>query len=402
LRSERLEATEPIHTPQPTSGLDHVAFHGLPSDTMHSTRSLPLSKVVHVIAPAAFGGAESVVLHLCEVLRHEGVDVAVAALGVGDTAHPWLELLREQDIPVLRGPAGMRGKLTEHRWLRGVLQERNANVVHTHGYRADLTGLRAGRGPWRWVTTVHGYTAANRRVRMFEAINRWTLHRVDATICVSDKLARELRLTNSRANLLVVRNAPRALSPVPRDDARHALGLPATRPVVGWVGRFSHEKGPDRLAEVAEALPTNAVLALVGDGAMRETVQAQLTAAGIDCRWNPARFDIAQLMAAFDLLLLTSRTEGMPMVVLESMAAGTPVVSFDVGDVRQVIDETNGWVVPAEDLAAFVKTLEEALGDADERRLRGENAARSIRERYGARDWARRHVAVYSGAPVSG
>lgn len=355
--------------------------------------------VVHVIAPAAFGGIESVVLHLTRTLRHSSSCVVVAALGGVSAEHPWVRLIMEQGTPVLFGPPGLYGKWTEHRWLRNILLHHDTTVVHSHGYRADIAAMRARVPGCRWVSTVHGFTGANWRVRAFERIDRHVLRRADRVICVSTRLSEELAAWGVPADKLrVIRNAPRPTQLLPREAARHALGLRRHGIIVGWVGRFSAEKGPDRLASVLPTEDASPLIALVGDGPLRESTMRSLAHHPWGAHWFAPRSDVAKLLPAFDILLLTSRSEGMPMIVLEAMAAGVPVVAFDVGDVRYAVNDETGWLVPADDEPAFAMALSAALNSPTTRGERGLAAARLIASQFSSDEWVQQHLNCYHAA----
>jgi glycosyltransferase involved in cell wall biosynthesis len=107
-------------------------------------------------------------------------------------------------------------------------------------------------------------------------------------------------------------------------------------------------------------------------------------------------------MAAFDVLILPSRSEGMPLTVLEAMYAGVPVVAFDVGDVSAVVrNGSTGWLVPVDQLDLFRKKLLEALRNPEQRLSRGHASAQLMAREYSEANWLKKHLAVYSDGLVS-
>ena len=355
-----------------------------------------MTRVVQVIAPAPFGGAESVVRHLSESLRHCGVAVMVVAIGVSRDDHPWISDMRGAGFVVeVIPPMGLR---REQDRLRAVLAAFDADIVHTHGYKSDVAGLLASSRRVKWVSTVHGFTHLNWRTTVYQWIDRMVLRRADAVVAVSSAIVAELhrwRVPITRVHL--VRNTPRRVVRADRDAARRELGLDHTTPAIAWIGRFSHEKGPDRLPVLARGLRCACSLVLVGDGPLRaETLDALATDVGdTTVRWLGARSDIAGLMKAFDALVLPSRSEGMPMVLLEAMAAGVPVVSFDVGDVSSALNSSNGWLIAAEDVPAFVSAVNDVLMDAQARASRGAAAALTVARDFSTEAWAAAYLRVY-------
>jgi len=146
----------------------------------------------------------------------------------------------------------------------------------------------------------------------------------------------------------------------PREEALRLLGERDDGwPIVCFVGHLKRIKGPDvALRAFAELLKQSNVadpnekpqLVMIGDGALRSELENQAHMLGIDVAFlgSRAHTEVALWMNAADCLLVTSRSEGMPNVVLESLASGTPVVSADVGDVRRVVTEGAGVVVSAD------------------------------------------------------
>lgn len=155
-----------------------------------------------------------------------------------------------------------------------------------------------------------------------------------------------------------------------RAEARAALGLSPDRPLILYVGHIVKEKGSDVIIEAMAKLrgydpKSRAELIMVGDGNLSESLRAKVQQMGIGShvRFMGAKLptEIPQWMNACDVLCLPSRREGCPNVVLEALASGRPVVASRVGGVPELIDGTNGMLVPSEDPAALARALQESL-----------------------------------------
>ena len=164
------------------------------------------------------------------------------------------------------------------------------------------------------------------------------------------------------------------------------MGLDQDVPVIGWVGRLSHEKGPDQLLEaVTKFSSPRPVTAVIGEGPLSGQLCQRATRLGLDdgsVRLMGQRGNAARLYQAFDLLVMSSRAEGTPLVLLEAMAAGIPVVCFAVGGIPDVIDNASGWLVPAGDIGALTYAIEHALSDRAEAEKRAAAAQQIFLERY--------------------
>ena len=184
-------------------------------------------------------------------------------------------------------------------------------------------------------TTVHGFTGGGARNQVYEAMQRLALRRFDAVVAVSEPLARQLRVTVPGDRVRTIRNAwSPAEPPLPRAEARARLGIGEGELVAGWVGRLSPEKGADVLLYALPTLPALHV-SFLGDGADEAFLRGRAARLGVAdrVRWHGAVPGAAALYAAFDVFVLSSRTEGTPIALFEAIAAGVPVVATRVGGV---------------------------------------------------------------------
>jgi len=360
------------------------------------------SNVLHVIASAGLGGAEAVVQTLAHEAVRRGQPVGVAALVQVGEPPPLVDELRSAGVAVWTVRAGRRRYSREARLLGDVAREAGATVLHTHGYHADIVGYRVARRlGLPVVSTAHGFTAGDWKNRLYEWLDEGCLRRFDAVIAVSEPLRR--RLLEAGCAPERVRLVPNGVAVqgdlASRDSARQALGLPATGPVIGWVGRLAHEKGPDLLLAVTgELRARGATVAIVGEGPLRPALEDAVRAAGAEplVRLLGVRPGVGRWLRAFDVLVISSRSEGLPMVLLEAMAAGVPVASFAVGAVPDVLqDGETGWLASSGDVTGLRAAVAAALADPAEGRRRADQARRVVEQQYGAAAWLDAVMHVY-------
>ena len=325
---------------------------------------------------------------------------AVAAVTLLDPAGdvpPVVEALQASGVAVTTVRAPARFYWREAQAVGRAAREFGAQVVHTHGYRADVLSLRparrAGAVP---VATVHGFTGGDARNRLYEWLDLRALRRFDAVIAVSDPLRQRLIRSGVPAGRVsLVENGIGRPRPVARASARAALGLPPEGRYVGWIGRMTPEKGADLLVEALRTIASDGtVIVVVGDGPERAALERN---AGPGFRFLGRVRDAGTLVAAFDVLVLSSRTEGTPMVLLEAMQAGVPVVAFGVGGVPSVLHGA-GWLVEPLDVVGLRRAVEEVLSQAGEARRRADMAMARVDERFGLDAWLDRVEAVYRPA----
>jgi glycosyltransferase involved in cell wall biosynthesis len=362
----------------------------------------PGRTVVHLIAPARVGGAESVVRALASGRRDRGGATEVVALLDGPEPHPFVEGLRGLGVPVHVVRCGRRRYRAEARVVSELLHERGARIVHTHVYHADFVGYWAARAcGTRVVATVHGFVGGDWKNRLYQSLDRLLLRRFDAVICVSDGVrTRLVGAGGDPARVRVISNGHPGGVTMPRGAARERLGIPDGTPTIGWVGRLSAEKGADLLlAALPHVGVAGAGAVLLGAGEEAGGLATQAASLGLPegaVRLVGERADAASLLGAFDVLVISSRTEGLPMVLLEAMAVGTPVVAFAVGGIPDVLGDESGWLVPAGDVPALAGAIRHALSAPDEAARRAAAARRALEARFGLDHWLRRVEAVYA------
>jgi glycosyltransferase involved in cell wall biosynthesis len=274
------------------------------------------------------------------------------------------------------------------------------DVVHAHWIPAGLIALTSWSRRAPVVVTVWGSDLALLRLPGLGAVARAVLRRAARVIAVSEAMARELvALGIPRDTVTVVLTA---IDPLPRPappgaELRARLGLPADRPIALFLGRLSPVKGPDVLIEAVRLLrerQPRALFVLAGDGQLRAPLEDAVRAHGLQEQVRLAGFvpreNVADYLAASDLLVLPSRSEGLPHAVLEAMAFSLPVVASHVGGVSEVVEDgVTGALVPPDDPPALAAALEPLLADADLRARHGA-AARAAFER---RDFTGERVA---------
>lgn len=354
-------------------------------------------EIVQALAPARVGGLESVVAALAGGMAGRGHGVHVAAiLDPGGGEHEFVSDLAERDVTVHPIEVPHRAYLREYRSLRDLLDRLDPDVVHTHGYRADVLASAAARSAGRpVVSTVHGFTRGGWKNRFYEWLQRRSLRRHDAVVAVSEPIRRELLrsgLSDRRVRLL--RNAWHRDRPLlERREARERLGLPGEGFVAGWVGRLSREKGPGVFLEAMARVRDrdgDVTGSMIGGGGRASSVEERARELGLGDR---VRFQgripaAARLYRAFDVFVLSSRTEGTPVSLLEAMDAGVPVVATRVGGVPDVVrDGEEALLVPPEDPEALARAILGVRRRPEEARRRARAADRRLSERFAREPW---------------
>ncbi|MBY0401154.1 glycosyltransferase [Myxococcota bacterium] len=332
--------------------------------------------------------------HECHVL---------AILDVGEMrGNPFLEEIDQAGVRVTTLQLGNRAYLRERRTLVDLLRRLQPDVLHTHGYRADVQGVAAARrARVPIISTAHGFCGGGWKNRLFEHLQERTLAQADRVVAVSRPIVERLQKRGvAPERLRWIANAWEPSGPaLAREEARHLLGLAPSARVIGWVGRLSHEKGGDTFVRAVAGLRSAGVVAcLIGDGPERVPLERLAKKLGISdqIRFVGVVARASRVIPAFDAFCLSSRTEGTPIALLEAMSARVPVVATRVGGVPDVVGPAEGWLVEAVDPAAMADVLDEALMSTTESARRVEAASERLRTHFAVAPWLDRYVEIYS------
>ena len=369
---------------------------------------VPLS-IMHVVVPGPVGGLESVVRALAIGHHETGHRVGVTAIVHGPAPergrHDFLDALASSGVETFVASIGERGYARERQFVIDSCARFGATVVHTHGYRPDIVdGPAVRERGMATVSTIHGFTGfthAGWRKPVYRYLHFRALRRADAVVAVSRPILGTLHdggVRPGRAHLIPnAYVAPPGGAPLDRLAARAALGLDPDAFAVGWIGRLSSEKGADVLIDAMAALSDHGVTAtVIGTG--REEPALVERARGLDgrLRWAGHVPAAHRVVTAFDVLVLSSRTEGTPIVLFEAMAAGVPIIATAVGGVPDVVSSAEAILVPSENPEALAQAIAAVRRDPSAARSRADAAKRRLSAVFAPEPWLEAYGALYA------
>jgi glycosyltransferase involved in cell wall biosynthesis len=363
--------------------------------------------ILHLRSSIGFFGAEAVVLALATETFGESWNPVVGM--IRNEQDPHVELAVEAEKRGLESkvfPCGGRVDRSTVREIRSFIRERDVRILHCHGYKSNLYGYLASRGTGtKLVTTCHNWTDADWKLALYAWLDRRVMRRYETVVSVSDPLTRKLERHGIPASRIVTIangvSVERFEAVEGAAELRDELGLADDASIVAVIGRLSPEKAQDLFLEAAARVvaerPGTRFL-LVGDGPTRSELTAQAASLGIADAvvFCGNRSDIERIYAAVDLVVIPSHLEGLPVVLLESMAAGTPVVATRVGAIPTVTEEgAAAALVDPGDPAGLAAAMTRVLTDAALRGRLITAASRRVRESYSSGAMARRYEEVY-------
>jgi len=264
--------------------------------------------------------------------------------------------------------------------LAAAIHEHAIDVVLSHGLRFDFLSALASRGTGVPHVVVRAVALADEtmgrgRKLAFGVVDGWTLRRCSGIVAVSEASKRRMLATQRLRpeSITVIPNGVR-LPEITREEAlraRRTLGIEDDRLIVGGVGQLIPRKAFDRLVAALSTLRARhprIVAVLLGEGPERSTLEAQARTAGIELLLPGFQPNPYPALAGFDIAVLPSLAEGMPLVVLEAMALGVATVATSAAGTVEVIEEgLSGRIVPPDDVPALAAALDALLTDGQVR-----------------------------------
>jgi glycosyltransferase involved in cell wall biosynthesis len=334
-------------------------------------------RVLHLIDSGGVYGAEVMLLSLVAAQRAAGIDAQIGSLGDrGEGERPLEAECARRGIPCRKirfNPA--INVLAAAKILKGFEAE-GVDLLHTHGYKADiLFGMLlypVRRIPI--IATAHGWSETRwcTKVALYQTLQRLSWRWIERVAAVADN-SPAYRAQLRQDHVVTIENGinlDAAPSAVTNSELRRRIMLYCKgRPAIGIVGRLSHEKGVDVLLSALHQLRSSGdecAVVVVGEGPERGRLEDFVAKNGLHDQVLFVGYveGAGSLMSCFDLLVMPSRTEGLPITLLEAMAANVPVIASRVGQIGRVLEEGKcGLLIAPEDAGALAAGIRRLLQD---------------------------------------
>ncbi len=365
--------------------------------------------ICHVATGDLWAGAEVQLFTLMGQFRQiEGLNVSAVLFNEGRLAHE----LRRTGIDVSVFPEATWTSAHLAWALRQYFRARTVSILHTHKYKDTVLAA-----PTAWacgvphvVRTIHGLRepfAGARALKMdvYEALEGW-VHRlfVHRVIAVSGQVQSALRQSFDDQTLQCIQNGI-AVEPLVsesvRQHVRRKLGVTPGCRLIGAVGRLTPVKGLEYLLRAFQMLRQDCFdvrLVLIGEGPLRGVLVEQVKEMGMleNVALLGHRDDTHELMAALDLLVMPSLSEGIPMALLEGMANERPVVASRVGGIPEVVEDgLSGLLVRPSDSMDLAEKCRRVLENPNLAQALGHAARRRVQAHFSAESMAERTLSLY-------
>jgi glycosyltransferase involved in cell wall biosynthesis len=287
--------------------------------------------------------------------------------------------------------------------IKNFVQDNNVDIIHSHGYREDFYALLS-RTKAKLVATNHLWKRTTFKLKLYAALDAFLLKRFQAIIAVSEPVKYDMLSQGiSEHKITVIANGIDPTNYLPIDnqlEIKKSLNIPTDHIIIGTLSSLTVEKGiahAIRAFAIAKKTVSNIHLLVVGAGEQLHELKAlrdqynltdSITFAG-------RRSDVNNMLNVMDIFALPSLNEGLPMAMLEAMAAQKAVIASAVGDVPKVITEENGILLNAGDEQALTDAIIKLSSDKELVARYGKAARQRVMDGFSSLAMARANASIY-------
>jgi len=369
-------------------------------------------KVLFFISSKGCYGAENMVLNLASALDKMQVNVIVGAFwNLHNTNFDFIEKANKIGLKTkilkCRGQIDFRA-VSE---LRKFFKEQGVTIVHSHGYKSNIYSyLAAINTGVKRVATCHNWVSKKMIMKVYEMLDKLVLSKFDGVVCVSNDVKKQLSGFSqlSEKIYLIENGIDVSRFSVEKDTKRKFsfFNIKEYEIIAGTVGRISPEKGHEYLIKafklVSEEMP-DCKLMIVGDGVLRESLELLARSLEIEDKviFTGKRDDVPELLNLMDIFVLPSLTEGMPMALLEAMAAKKTIISTDVGSIPKMIqNDFSGLLVKPGDTAGLASAIKSLIQNKPKALELGNSAFAKVSENFSSEVMAEKYFEIYRSISI--
>jgi len=364
------------------------------------------TSVLQLISSFGFFGAEGVVLELSKELSRVGIDLYVGVFR--NRQNPHTEVANgAKGYGLKTGVFPCNGRFDPKTvfLIREFAKEKGIDLIHSHGYKANFySAMAASFTRLPLITTCHNWIGTGFKMKFYERLDKIILRRFNKVIAVSDEIKREiLNLWLPKSKVSVISNGIdlNRFEGIGNNKIREELKIDPHCKVVGTIGRLTEEKGHIYLLQTAKEVLkrfSDAIFLIIGSGSLKEELEDQAKAMGLENKviFTGVRRDIPEILNSIDVFVLPSLIEGLPMVLLEAMAAQKPIIATKVGEIPKILEQGKlGFLVKPKDVRGLADAIVSVLKDNDKINKISRKLYNKVRDNYSSEKMAERYLRVY-------
>jgi glycosyltransferase involved in cell wall biosynthesis len=383
--------------PNMIAAYDHLFATAVPMDNI---------RVCHLVSSGGLFGAEQVILNLAKS------DPMYSYVGAIRNSHnPHLEVIeagKKMGLNTVVFDSKGRFDFRTALRVRRFIKEKRIDILHTHNYKSDVVGFLATRfAMTNWVATNHVWHGLDRKLRLYEHLDAFLLRFARRVVAVSDEIKTQLKDKHIPVKKVhVIDNGVEVGlydQKQPEERVKKDLGINNGETVVSIVGRLSPEKGHATFLKAAREVLSRdqgVKFLIIGDGPIKDELQSEASNLQLNGNviFTGVRDDMPAMYAASDILVNASSIEGLPMTILEAMAAKVALIVTPVGAVSKVIkDGVNGYLVNEGDYRNLADKICALIKHPEQKEDIVNRAYRDVCDKFSSHTMAQRYGVLYNG-----
>ncbi|MFW9973295.1 MAG: glycosyltransferase family 4 protein [Candidatus Odinarchaeota archaeon] len=364
-------------------------------------------KILQLRSSNGFFGAENVIIELSRQLSNSNYHPVIGV--IENSKNPHIELAEaaeryniETEIFKCKG----QFDISTANKIRGFIKQNEIEIIHSHGYKANFYALLAALFmKVNLIATCHPWIKINLIIKFYSWLDKLLLNRFDEIVVISEEIKREILMSGVfESKITIINNGidiSRFMNNYNRDEILKSFDIIPDKIIIGTVGRLSEEKGHIILIEAAKKLLENfpnLIFMIVGDGPLRKELEAKVLDLGIQDHFSFTGIsdDIPKALAAMDIFVLPSLTEGLPMALLEAMAATKPIIATDVGAIpKLIINGKNGRLIEPGDSNALIEATTFLLNNQNYTAHIAKKGYETVINKYSAKGMAEKYINIF-------
>ena len=364
-------------------------------------------RILHLISSKGLYGAERVVIELSKGLKK--IKDCRPIIGViNNTYNSHVEMIdeaNESQVESVVFPCSSQFDFKTILLIRKYVKANNIDLIHCHGYKSNFYGLFASGSGVRTISTNHNWLTSHWKLKIYCFLDSLWMRYFNEIVAVSDEVKKDMmRYKVPRRKIHIIDNGidPDRFDLTDSGEAvRREFDLDRSVNVIGIIGNLGYEKGHQYLLmaakEIVEIEKAVKIL-IIGGGSLRTHLENETARLGLSNNviFAGYRKDIPDIISALDIFVIPSVKEGLPMVLLEAMAAKKPVVASKVGAIPKVIlDDSLGILVEPGNVSQLTQAILSLINDVDKAKQTGLNGYNRVKEFFSSDVMAGNYYSLY-------
>ncbi len=364
-------------------------------------------KILHLISSSSLFGAERVVIELSKSLKNTYDCHPIVGI-IKNAYNPHIEVAEEakaNHIDSVIFPCRGQFDLKLISLIRKYIKNNKIDIIHCHGYKSNFYGLLSAKNKLPLVTTNHNWLTHHWRLKIYCFLDGLWIRYFDRIVAVSDDIKKDmLRYRIPEKKIIVIDNGidiERFSSEISTENIKEEFGINGNIKVIGTIGSLKIEKGHIYLLKGAKEIIKkykDIKFFIIGDGPLRKQLEDEAKNLGIEKNviFTGLRNDVPELLSIMDVFVLPSIKEGLPMVLLEAMAAKKPVVATRVGAVPKVIEnDENGILIGPKDVSGLEKAIITLINNKEKAHDLAFKGYTKVKKYFSSENMCRRYLNLY-------